>query len=224
MFSNFSRCARVAAIALLSMAGTCSAANLLTNGSFETVDASASPYVISSFASTPGWTQYGDGVDLVHNSYTQAPTVLVNASDGVQFLDMNQAGALGGIFQEVAVNAGLTYHLSLDSVAWATNGIGGTLGFQLYDPISTTVLASGSFTDNVGGTWVEQTLSATALSSTLGVRIYGISAPQAGMGVDNVQLGLADVAAPEPRTFALLAFATLGLAVHRKRKASMRGE
>ncbi|MDZ4798489.1 MAG: hypothetical protein SGI92_10035 [Bryobacteraceae bacterium] len=55
-------------------------AGLLTNGSFEAVDASASLYTIRSFASTPGWTQNGDGVDLIHNIYTQAPTVLVSAS------------------------------------------------------------------------------------------------------------------------------------------------
>lgn len=39
----------------------------------------------------PGWTQFADGVDLVHNNYDQPGLpVLVDASDGVQFLDMNQ--------------------------------------------------------------------------------------------------------------------------------------
>ena len=85
------------ALTLLSITTSASAANLLTNSSFEAVDASAPPYYIRSFASTPGWTQFLDGVDLIHNNYTQGPAVLVHASDGVQFLDMNQAGVLGGL-------------------------------------------------------------------------------------------------------------------------------
>lgn len=73
---------------LLLAGATLPAASLLTNGSFEAVDASASPCYVRSFASTPGWTQYLDGVHLVHNNYTQANNlaVLVSDSDAVQFL------------------------------------------------------------------------------------------------------------------------------------------
>ena len=202
---------------LLCFASFCSAANLLTNGSFESVDASAPPYFITSSLSTPGWTQYLDGVDLVHNSYTQPSPldVLVAASDGVQFLDMNQANPIGGLFQEVSVETGASYHLSLDTTAWAVNSRGGTIGYELYDPISTTILASGSYTDSVGGTWISRTLDATAINNTLGVRIYGIVAAQAGMGLDNVQLV---ASAPEPGTFALVIFAGAGLLHFRRRK------
>lgn len=194
------------------------AASLLTNGSFEAVDASAPPYFITSSLSTPGWTQILDGVDLVHNSYTQGPPldVLVDASDGVQFLDMNQGGYVGGIFQEVAVDAGTTYHLSLDTSAWAVNSIGGTIGYDLYDPTSSTILASGSYTDSVGGAWITRTLDAVAINSTLGVRIYGIHSAQAGMGLDNVQLS-SDV--PEPSTFLLAALAGLVALIPTRRKA-----
>ena len=142
-------------------------ANLLINGSFEAVDASASPFFIRSFASTPGWTQFNDGVDLIHNDYTQPPPVLLDASDGVQFLDMNQLGALGGLFQVVAATPGLRYTLTLDATAWATNSLGGTLGYELYDPVSNNPLASGSFTDSTGGAWVTRTLSADAMVRAL---------------------------------------------------------
>ena len=54
------------------------------------------------------------------NNDTQGPPVLVDASDGVQFLDMNQAGVLGGLFQVVAATVGNSYHLTLDTTAWAT--------------------------------------------------------------------------------------------------------
>ncbi len=198
------RGALLLAAALLLGAASAQAAvqpNLLLNGSFEDLSAAAFPYYIRSFASTPGWTQFGDGVDLIHNTYTQAPAVLVGASDGVQFLDMNQAGVLGGILQTVAATPGQLYELSLDAAAWATNARGGTLGYSLVDPASSQVLASGSFTDPTGGTWVTRTLQATALSGSLQVVVQGLHATQAGMGVDNVRLV---AVVPEPRAWALM--------------------
>jgi hypothetical protein len=191
--------------------------NLLTNPSFEAVDASAAPFYIRNFSSTPGWTQLLDGVDLIHNNYTQGPAVLVDASDGVQFLDMNQAGAIGGIQQVVSALTGTTYRLTLDTTAWATNSIGGIIGYQLFDPTSAAILAQGSFTDSVGGAWVTRTLDAVAASNQIGVRIQGIQAAQAGMGLDNVRLSVA-AAAPEPSTLPLFAPAVLmGLTLARRR-------
>jgi hypothetical protein len=180
-------------------------ANLLTNGSFEAFQITGAPWFARSFSSTPGWTQYGDGVDLIHNNYTQGPAVLVDASDGVQFLDMNQAGAIGGLFQVVGATAGTTYNLSLDATAWATNARGGTIGYQLYDPTSNAVLAGGSFTDPTGGTWVRRTLSAAATSNQ--------------MGLDNVVL---NAAVPEPASWALMisGFGLTGAAARRRQTAS----
>ncbi|HEV2569142.1 PEPxxWA-CTERM sorting domain-containing protein [Sphingomonas sp.] len=191
----------LAATAALGVLAAPASANLLTNGSFETPQITGAPWFIRSFASTPGWTQFADGVDLIHNNYTQGPAVLVDASDGVQFLDMNQAGAIGGLFQVVGVTAGQMYNLSLDTTAWATNSRGGTIGYDLFDPNSNVVLATDSFTDPTGGTWVRRTLSATAASNQIGVRIYGIAAAQAGMGLDNVVL---TAAVPEPASWALM--------------------
>ena len=172
-----------------------SGANLLINGSFEANQLTAADscqvfaWCERSFSSTPGWTQILDGVDLINNNYQQnSAPVLVHASDGVQFLDMNQAGVLGGIEQVVTVNVGTNYRLTLDACAWATNSVPGTIGYELYDPASSAVLNSGSFTDSVGGTWVTRTLEAVALSSSIGVRIQGLAANQAGMGLDHVVL------------------------------------
>lgn len=162
--------------------------NLLINGSFEAVDASSPPFMITSSNSTPGWKQILDGVDLVHNNFTQGPPVLLDASAGVQFLDMNQRGHFGGIEQVVNATVGATYKLQLDTAAWAQNAIGGTIGYELYDPSTGTSLAKARFTDSIGGAWNERSLKARATSARIGVRIQGLAATQAGMGLDNVRL------------------------------------
>jgi hypothetical protein len=208
----FSSCFRASTISALMAATTLligspdAKANLLINPSFEAVDASASPYFIRSFSSTPGWTQFLDGVDLINNNFTQPPLVPVlvsGASDGVNYLDMNQLNLLGGIYQVVSATIGDQYLLTLDSAAWATNSIGGTLGYELYDPLTSNLLNSGTFTDNVGGVWNQRSLLATATSSSIGVRIQGLVATQAGMGLDNVSLtlqGPLNVPVPGPLT------------------------
>jgi len=122
--------------------------------------------------------------------------VLVDAPDGMQFLDMNQevAGGLGGVTQVVAANQGASYTLTLDITAWARNSVGGSVGYELYDPTSNAVLASGSYKDDVRGAWITRTLTATATSAQIAVRIHGLVAtnfldlertiePRAGMAL-----------------------------------------
>ena len=221
----------VAAAAMaLGMMGTAQAANLLTNGSFEAqlvtaadISCLGAPWCIRSFGSTPGWTQFNDGVDLVHNNYTQPLPipVLVDASDGVNFLDMNQANLLGGIFQTVVATAGQRFNLSLDTTAWVANGLGGVLGYELFDPGSNAVLASGSYQDNSGGAWITRSLSAVATSSSIGVRIQALASTQAGPGLDNVILTAVPGGVPEPASWALMiaGFGLIGSAMRRRAKA-----
>lgn len=203
------------------------AANLLTNGSFEARVVTANdiclgaPWCVRDFASTPEWTQILDGVDLIHNNYVQGPTVLVDASDGVNFIDMNQANAIGGLQQVVAAVIGQSYMLTLDTTAWATNSLGGIIGYELYDPTSSLTLASGSYQDSVGGTWITRTLSANATSASIGVRIKAIQSTQAGMGLDNVRLTTVAIGAiPEPATWAMMlfGFGLIGSAMRRGRQ------
>jgi hypothetical protein len=163
-------------------------ANLLSNGSSEAVVVTAAdscdgtyPWCNRSATSTPGWVQTGDGVDLIHNAYTQPAPVLLDASDGLQFLDMNQNGALGGIEQVVSVVAGMRYELRLDTAAWAENARGGTIGYALRDGAA--VLASDTFSDPTGGTWVARN--------------------QAGVGLDQVTLMALPVPEPAPAAMCL---------------------
>lgn len=185
------------------------AGNLLVNGSFELPALTAAdtcdggtPWCLKGAANTPGWAQTGDGVSLIHNHYLGGvnPPILVLAAEGVQYLDMNQTGGnLGGIAQIVATVPGQPYLLSLEASAWATNAIGASVAYELYDPVSSAVLQQGSFVAAVGGVWTTQTLLATATSSSLGVRIQGAFSPQAAIGLDNVAL----TAVPEPQSYAL---------------------
>lgn len=96
----------------------------LVTASFEADDATASPDDIRSTTAPGGWTQFSDGVDLIHNTYTQAPAVLVTAHTGSQFLDLNQALAGGGLYQDVAVQSGQTYRLAFHTARCATNSSG----------------------------------------------------------------------------------------------------
>ena len=224
----------VTAAAAVLIATPAFAANLLTNGSFEAQTVKATDacqggiWCLRSNTSTPGWTQFGDGVDLVHTNYVQAPgfDVLVDPSDGVNFLDMNQGGALGGIFQVVSATAGQVFHLSLDTTAWAINARGGLLGYELYDPTSGTVLASGSYSDPNGGTWITRTLDAAATSNSIGVRIQALRSTQAGPGLDNVILTADAItvpgAVPEPATWAMMigGFGLIGASMRRRSRVT----
>jgi hypothetical protein len=64
---------KVLAFTLTLSVGLADGQNLLINGSFEVVDASAPPFVVRSFSSTPGWAQILDGVDLTHNNSRKGP-------------------------------------------------------------------------------------------------------------------------------------------------------
>jgi hypothetical protein len=206
---------RILAIAVFGFTSSCFASSLLINGSFEEIAVTGEPWYVRDFNSLPGWTQYADGVDLVHNNYLQGPAVLVDAQDGVQFLDMNGANQNGGIFQDVAVTIGNTYHLTLYTAGWATNGLDAQIAYDLYDVDSNTVLVSGSNLNNQG-VWTQRELTAVATGNTLRVHIYNIYASQAGSGLDNVQL--TDISeAPEPATFGLIGLGAIGILAARRR-------
>jgi hypothetical protein len=199
--------------------------NLLTNGSFElpaltvndTCD-SGTPWCLKGTNNAPGWSVTGNGVTVIHNNYLNGnPSVLVQASHGVQYLDLNQAGgANGSIYQFVAVTVGQRYQLSMDFSAWATNAVGATVAYELTDPMSGLPLDNGSFTASVGGVWTTRTLEATAISGFLGVSIRSTFAPQAAMAVDNVRLS-AVTTVPEPQTMAMMLVGLVAMVVVRRR-------
>jgi hypothetical protein len=202
--------------------------NLLTNGSFElpalTVNDTCdggTPWCLKGTGNAPGWSVALNGVTVIHNNYRLGnPSVLVAASNGVQYLDMNQTGGQNGaIYQFVAVTPGQRYRLSLDVAAWATNAIGATVEYALTDPISGFALASDSFTASVGGLWTTRTLEVNALQGFLGVSIRSTFAPQAAIAVDNVRLTAVTTTVPEPEAIGMVLVGMVVLAgVGRRRQ------
>lgn len=193
------------------LGGAIANANLLVNGSFEADDASAPPYYVRYTGATnpTAWTQFNNGVDLVHNLYTQLPTILLSAQDGIQFVDMNagEPGLFGGLYQDVAVTPGQMYHLSLYAGRWAENSAG-LLTYSLIDVGTSIPLAVGTISiDNTDG-WLEATLDGQATSALLRVQIEaGGDVYQAAPGLDNVSL----TAVPEPAALVALLLGAVAL-------------
>lgn len=190
--------------------------NLLVNGSFEANDASASPFFLRYSGSTSGqltgWNTILDGVDLIHNNYTQPPTVLVDAQEGSQFLDMNASGALGGIYQDVVVVPGQVYTLSIYGSKWATNS-GGSIIYSLIDPADGSVQGSAVMDLSSSTGWVFGSFDSRAGSGVFRVQVEATSATQAGPALDDVRL----VAVPEPRFAWVLLTSGVLLAARRRR-------
>ena len=104
-------------------------ANLLTNGSFETLPAGSplpgsgyQPVLAGGSTTIPGWTvvtpsTYTGGnvgsVDIVADTYSTVPGSAWNAQDGHYSIDMaGTSEAPGGIYQDVPTTVGAAYTLS----------------------------------------------------------------------------------------------------------------
>jgi len=181
---------RIVLAAVLAAPFLASAANLVTNGSFEdTVQGNGTWHIYSNL---PGWTGGSAGIELRH-------AVAGNAYDGVNFveLDTTQNSLM---FQNIATNLGQGYELSFafsprTGVGSASNGI----------EVFWNGATQGVFTGNGSGSgnvWSIKTVSVTgaALSSKLEFRAVGTSDSYGG-SLDAVTL---TSAVPEPGTYALM--------------------
>jgi hypothetical protein len=85
-----------------------SGANLLVNGSFEASPVAANRW--ANFSSIPGWTSLTDGTIELWNNLNN-----VQATDGVNFGELDYLGARDGLYQTVTTSAGQSYDLSFDA-------------------------------------------------------------------------------------------------------------
>jgi hypothetical protein len=85
-----------------------SGANLLVNGSFEASPVAANRW--AGFSSIPGWTALTDGTIELWNNLNN-----VQATDGMNFGELDYLGARDGLYQTVKTSAGQSYDLSFDA-------------------------------------------------------------------------------------------------------------
>lgn len=217
----------VTTVAFALACGTASAANLLTQGSFEAPNIVGGSYALYATNSTAitGWTvlgpTLGDSVQLTPDNYLG-----LRASDGRQWIDLT--GVVGydkGVRSDAfATMIGATYRISFDvgnylPFGQATVGLSVAGGAeQLFTNTSLAVTSTSpmnwtSFSVN----WVADTTS-TRLSF-LG-RANGALSNNLGIGIDNVSVErlVPTTPVPEPQTWSLMAagLATLAFAVRRR--------
>lgn len=236
----YSRSLRALACAAVLLAVPAHAANLLTNGSFESPVLSSlssnTAYYGNGNTSMTGWTvdmrpgSTSPWVQLTSNSAFGG----LNASDGIQFLDLTGITGRGAgvLSNAVATSAALDYRLSFDVGAVFYNGSFGTATVDLL--INGTLV--GSYTVQPPGSnginWQRFSYDFAGTGSPVRVGLYAsfnAASSQYGVGLDNVVLSGAERIAPpppvpgvpEPASWAMLTlgFGLVGSSVRRRRRA-----
>lgn len=192
-------CAAACLTMSMSMSGAAQAANLLTNGSFEgpvlsSLSTNIAFYTHGSSA-MPGWT-----VDMRSgstSSYVQLTNNFafggLNASDGIQFLDLTGITGRGAgvLSNAIATSATLDYVVSFDVGAVFYSGSYGTATVDLL----INGVSAGSFTalppSQNGFNWQRYSYAFSGNGSPVRIGLYAsLSAASSdlGVGLDNVVL------------------------------------
>ncbi|MGH7017771.1 MAG: DUF642 domain-containing protein, partial [Caulobacteraceae bacterium] len=198
-------CAALLAFGIVGLPGSAGAANLVTNGSFEStttfVDNSGdgAMELHTGASALTGWTITAPGDDVAWIGPTNP--WLLNASDGGYFLDLTgfeDHAPFGGVTQMIATIPGVHYLLNFDLGSSNIQGV----------PVSITASAGGVsevFISALNGVnnWQPETLNFTASSDTTLISFQG-EAGRTYIGLDNVSVTDPPAAVPEPMTWALL--------------------
>ncbi|MFO1321671.1 MAG: PEPxxWA-CTERM sorting domain-containing protein [Burkholderiales bacterium] len=199
---------RLAMVAACIVSPTVHAANLLTNGSFET-PVIGYPYAFYSSGSTAitGWTAVGPGE--TQNTRTE----FLPASDGAQWIDLTgYSGYDKGLRSDAVVTeVGATYRLSFDLGDYQPFG-SSTVSVRVNDGAPT--LFVNPYQSGIMD-WERKSLSWVADATSARITFLGVAngalSNDLGIGLDNVVFEkLPPPAVPEPGTCALMV-AGLGL-------------
>ena len=205
------------AMSVVVVAPAASAANLLTNGSFEDTGGATREgwggftYGAGFSPTLPGWNIDFGSVDITDNTTPWKP-----ADTGVNSLDLNGWGS-GSISQSFMTLAGVTYHVSY---AFSRNLAGAA------DPATALMTVAGvnhvisAANDGSFGTlgnmlWGHNSVSFTGTGNLETLRFVSTSPGSGGLFLDSVS-----VAVPEPGTWALmiLGFGGAGAMLRRQRR------
>lgn len=213
----------MAVVALLAC-GSASAANLVTNGSFEAPDIVGGSYVLYTTGSTAitGWTVIGPGGDSVQ--LTPDTYGGLQADEGRQWLDLT--GIYGydkGLRSDAfATTVGATYRISFavgNYIPFGPSTVGLSISGgpeQLF--ANPSVAANPKSPMNWASFSVDWVADATSAQLSFLGRANGALSNNAGIGLDNVMVEQIGAPVPEPGTYALMAFGLGMLAVTARRR------
>ena len=212
------------AVVVLLACGSASAANLVTNGSFEAPDIVGGSYVLYTTGSTAitGWTVIGPGGDSVQ--LTPDTYGGLQADEGRQWLDLT--GIYGydkGLRSDAfATTVGATYRISFavgNYIPFGPSTVGLSISGgpeQLF--ANPSVAANPKSPMNWASFSVDWVADATSAQLSFLGRANGALSNNAGIGLDNVMVEQIGAPVPEPGTYALMAFGLGMLALTARRR------
>ncbi|MCW2339059.1 hypothetical protein M2337_003292 [Sphingobium sp. B2D3A] len=204
----------------LALTGPAMAANLVTNGGFES--GSFSGWSLSNVGggTAPVVIAYGQGSGYPTGAYGESiPAPAGGGTYGAYF--SSDTANPDSLSQSVNVVAGVSYYLSFDYFV-PLNGYGNpfdaSLQFLIDDVPAGLSLTAGSVSGTTPQTWYTFTTQFTATNSgpaNLKFNFFGDGSTAADFVVDNVSMA----AVPEPATWALMigGFALAGMQLRRRR-------
>ena len=204
----------IALVALAALSATASAANLLVDGSFESIAQAAGTW--NTYTSVPGWTVTKADGSATSTGLEVRNNVAGTAEDGSNFIELD-GYENDSIKQSFATVVGHEYEVSF----WFADRAGvaaSSLGFlaNVSSGASSSGTGFGAVGDN-GAAWHLITLDFTAGSTTSVFSIKGTGTSDSlGTSFDNFSV----IAVPEPGTMGLFAagLAILGLSSRRRRQ------
>ena len=203
----------IALVALAALSVTASAANLLVDGSFESITQSAGTW--GTYTSVPGWTVTKADGSATSTGLEVRNNVAGTAEDGKNFIELD-GYENDAIKQSFTTVVGHEYEVSF----WFADRAGvaaSSLGFlaNVSSGASSSGTGFGAIGDN-GAAWHLITLDFVAGSTTSIFSIKGTGTSDSlGTSFDNFSV----IAVPEPGTMGLFAagLAILGLSARRRR-------